>query len=349
MDKSLGSSTMSEESQGISCTNAERPLKLHDYIGLSDVSSHSNPPMPMPYQGNANLGEAELRLGLSLSASEWALGDNSGPEANFETEYPRALQNQAHEMDDGIKCEYGLVMATGSKRGFNQAFGNMGEKQVSKGLLKLQMCGPSHPSGIAEQQSSSKPPQHSSLADEQSVVADASSTSPKSPVVGWPPIRSYRKNTLAAQPMSLEDGDEDEQWEGVVEAPASFVQSQSNSNSLFVKVNMEGVPIGRKIDLNTHNGYKSLALALEDMFHRPPNFQENGIFGQSKHSWLVGDFSDYFLTYEDKEGDWMLVGDVPWIMFVNTVKRLRIVKNSEGNGLGPKCSEKMNCRKTKAA
>ena len=102
-----------------------------------------------------------------------------GPETNFENLHARALQNQAQVMDDGIKCEYGLVMATRSKRGFNQAFGKMGEKQASKGLLKLQMCGPSHLAGIAEQQSSSKPPQHSSLVDEQSGVADASLTSPK--------------------------------------------------------------------------------------------------------------------------------------------------------------------------
>jgi len=27
--------------------------------------------------------------------------------------------------------------------------------------------------------------------------------------------------------------------------------------------------------------------------------------------WLDGS-SDFVLTYEDKEGDWMLVGDVPW-------------------------------------
>jgi hypothetical protein len=71
--------------------------------------------------------------------------------------------------------------------------------------------------------------------------------------------------------MSLEDGEEEEQWEGVVEAPASFVHSQGNSNSLFVKVNMEGVPIGRKIDLNTHNDYTSLSSALENMFRGPPN------------------------------------------------------------------------------
>lgn len=27
---------------------------------------------------------------------------------------------------------------------------------------------------------------------------------------------------------------------------------------------------------------------------------------------LLGSLSDFILTYEDKEGDWMLVGDVPW-------------------------------------
>lgn len=27
---------------------------------------------------------------------------------------------------------------------------------------------------------------------------------------------------------------------------------------------------------------------------------------------LLDGTSDYVLTYEDKEGDWMLVGDVPW-------------------------------------
>jgi len=27
---------------------------------------------------------------------------------------------------------------------------------------------------------------------------------------------------------------------------------------------------------------------------------------------LLGGSSDYVLTYEDRDGDWMLVGDVPW-------------------------------------
>ena len=43
--------------------------------------------------------------------------------------------------------------------------------------------------------------------------------------------------------------------------------------------------------------------------------------------------SKYVPTYEDKDGDWMLVGDVPWEMFTSSCKRLRIMKGSEAKGL----------------
>ena len=35
----------------------------------------------------------------------------------------------------------------------------------------------------------------------------------------------------------------------------------------------------------------------------------NGYIGQSPHFLKSREFQ---LTYEDKDGDWMLVGDVPW-------------------------------------
>ncbi|XLU28292.1 hypothetical protein S245_064358, partial [Arachis hypogaea] len=35
--------------------------------------------------------------------------------------------------------------------------------------------------------------------------------------------------------------------------------------------------------------------------------------------------SDYVPTYEDKDGDWMLVGDVPSEMFVKSCKRKRLL------------------------
>ena len=36
------------------------------------------------------------------------------------------------------------------------------------------------------------------------------------------------------------------------------------------------------------------------------------ITDNAKASKLLDGFSEFALTYEDKDGDWMLVGDVPW-------------------------------------
>nr|GMC71196.1 auxin-responsive protein IAA17-like [Ipomoea batatas] len=56
----------------------------------------------------------------------------------------------------------------------------------------------------------------------------------------------------------------------------------------------------------------------------------------------TSDGTEYVPTYEDKDGDWMLVGDVPWKMFVESCKRLRLMKSSDVVGLAPttpsKCS-----------
>nr|AFK46390.1 unknown [Lotus japonicus] len=54
--------------------------------------------------------------------------------------------------------------------------------------------------------------------------------------------------------------------------------------------------------------------------------------------------SENVLTYEDKDGDWMLVGDVPWKMFIDTCRRLRIMKSSDAIGLAPRAVEKSKSR-----
>ncbi|KAL3618335.1 Iaa15p [Castilleja foliolosa] len=128
------------------------------------------------------------------------------------------------------------------------------------------------------------------------------STPPKSKgeVVGWPPVRSYRKKMM--------------------------------KNSKYVKVAVDGTPYLRKVDLETYNSYQQLMDALEDMFtclsicnvvnERKIMDNANGI--------------EYVPTYEDRDGDWMLVGDVPWEMFVESCKRLRLMKSSEAIGLATK-------------
>ncbi|KAG9142733.1 hypothetical protein Leryth_005490 [Lithospermum erythrorhizon] len=124
----------------------------------------------------------------------------------------------------------------------------------------------------------------------------------KAQVVGWPPIRSYHKNALQQK------------------------KAESDASSImFVKVSMDGVPYLRKIDLKGYKSYQELLNALENMF-------KCGTFGEySEREGYYG--SEFAPTYEDKDGDWMLVGDVPFDMFLNSCKRLRIIKGSEAKGL----------------
>ena len=70
-------------------------------------------------------------------------------------------------------------------------------------------------------------------------------------VVGWPPIRSYRKNTMATN--QLKSSKED-------------AEAKQGQGFLYVKVSMDGAPYLRKIDLKTYKNYKNLSTALEKMF-----------------------------------------------------------------------------------
>ncbi|GMY28060.1 auxin-responsive protein IAA31 isoform X3 [Fagus crenata] len=72
--------------------------------------------------------------------------------------------------------------------------------------------------------------------------------------------------------------------------------------SLFIKIYMEGIPIGRKLNLFAQQGYDGLIRTIARMFLTTILCPS----ADRVHS------DKYVLTYEDKEGDWMMVGDVPW-------------------------------------
>ncbi|XP_007035278.2 PREDICTED: auxin-responsive protein IAA13 isoform X1 [Theobroma cacao] len=186
-----------------------------------------------------------------------------------------------------------------------------------------------------------------------------SPTGVSSQVVGWPPIRAYRMNSLVNQakaPRAEDDGIGEKD-----KAKDSFKKKPYNGNKInsavnekghlgFVKVNMDGIPIGRKVDLNAHSCYESLAQALEDMFLRSaPTINSIGAEKEqvTKPSKLLDGSSEFVLTYEDKEGDWMLVGDVPWRMFLSSVRRLRIMRTSEANGLAPRFHDRNERQRSK--
>lgn len=123
-------------------------------------------------------------------------------------------------------------------------------------------------------------------------------------VVGWPPIKNLRKkhrqqhhgDRAAKNNQTSENG---------------FGCGFRQSNSMFVKVKMEGVTIARKIDLSLHDSFQTLTTTLISMF---------GLWHEDSNS--------YALTYQDKEGDWLIAQDVPWRAFISTVQRLQLLKRS---------------------
>ncbi|XP_020112835.1 auxin-responsive protein IAA10-like isoform X2 [Ananas comosus] len=172
---------------------------------------------------------------------------------------------------------------------------------------------------------------------------------PSQMVVGWPPIRAFRMNSLVN--LSNKDHTPGEANVGASkEANADFSvkdvhvpkrassSSSSSSSSPFVKVYMDGDPIGRKVDLSAHHSYESLALSLELMFRSPtlPLSASVVVINGATASKLLDGSSEFALTYEDREGDCMLVGDVPWEMFLDNVKRLRIMRTSDAGRLAPR-------------
>ena len=71
-------------------------------------------------------------------------------------------------------------------------------------------------------------------------------------VVGWPPVRNYRKNTLAAATASR--------------SKAPTEEAASGAGPMYVKVSMDGAPYLRKVDIKMYSSYEDLSMALEKMF-----------------------------------------------------------------------------------
>ncbi|KAL9681787.1 hypothetical protein QQ045_013575 [Rhodiola kirilowii] len=152
------------------------------------------------------------------------------------------------------------------------------------------------------------------------------------PVVGWPPIRSCRKNM--SHGISAKTSAETL----TVLAKQELATSKNPKNGLFVKINMDGVPIGRKIDLTAYSSYEKLSTAIDDLFRDLLAAQRHDAGEKTKTDkneaagrpiLSTNQREEYTLVYEDNEGDRILVGDVPWHMFVTTATRLRVMRTSD--------------------
>ncbi|KAK8716560.1 hypothetical protein V6N13_043866 [Hibiscus sabdariffa] len=341
-------------------------LKERNYLGLSDCSSVDSSAVsssPDNNKNNLNLKATELRLGLPGSQS---------PER--ETELCLLNSGKLDEKPlfpllpskDGICPSSQKNVVAGNKRGFSDTMDGFSEvkgyayaekswmfhdagsdsespQTVGHGkypgnsganvILSARSPGAQasvkkdEPANVLQKQ----PHATNGINLKQTDISNNKSSAPaaKAQVVGWPPVRSFRTKTLAT---SSKNNDE--------------VDGKPGPAALFVKVSMDGAPYLRKVDLTTYSTYGELSSALEKMFScftlgqcGSHGAAGKEILSQSKLKDLLHG-SEYVLTYKDKDGDWMLVGDVPWEMFVGTCKRLKIMKGSDAIGLAPRAMEK---------
>ncbi|WVZ95508.1 hypothetical protein U9M48_041262 [Paspalum notatum var. saurae] len=234
-----------------------------------------------------------------------------------------------------LKQEPGLDLRLGfsSSASNNGAGGGGGDPWLGVGV---------HPWSLAARQ------EKAALEHHQAAQQQRPPPPPAQPV-GWPPVGAFRKNHLlgGARGGAVEElerkakptvGPAGDGGERRAPAPAA---------TMFVKVNLEGCAVGRKVDLQAHPGYAALSRALQAMFHGflsadaqwriagreeddddelrrgqqqlPEARKKQGPHQQNKKA--------YILLYEDNEGDRMLVGDVPWELFMASVKRLYIAQD----------------------
>lgn len=319
-------------------------FKERNYMGLSDCSSVDSSTISSTSEANdgscLNLKATELRLGLPGSQSperDSSVCLKSSSKLDEKPLFP------LHPVKDGNYSLSQRAITSGNKRGFSDAMDGFSEGKflsssevnamLSPGAIPAKDITGSQATKMKE--TIQERPRTTNEGITNSVAGNNNSGAPatKAQVVGWPPVKSFRKNTLASTSKNAEE-----------------VDGKSGPGALFVKVSMDGAPYLRKVDLKTYSAYQELSSALEKMFScfTIGQYGSHGAGGremlsESKLKDLLHG-SEYVLTYEDKDGDWMLVGDVPWQMFIETCKRLRIMKSSDAIGLAPRAVEKNRTR-----
>lgn len=97
-------------------------------------------------------------------------------------------------------------------------------------------------------------------------------------------------------------------------------QMKQISTRSTTKVQMQGVAVGRAVDLSALDGYDQLIDELEQMF------DIKGLL-RPRDKWEI--------VFTDDEGDVMLVGDDPWMEFCNMAKRIFICSCQEVKKMTP--------------
>ncbi|XP_038987156.1 auxin response factor 18-like isoform X2 [Phoenix dactylifera] len=137
------------------------------------------------------------------------------------------------------------------------------------------------------------------------------------------------EDPLQATTATLEDSDRHsglskapkEPIQGLQVFPKEIQNNQNCSTRSRTKVHMQGIAVGRAVDLTYLEGYDDLILELEQMFE---------IEGELHHR------NKWEVVYTDDEGDMMLVGDDPWPEFCKMVKKISIYTSEEVKKMRPR-------------
>uniref|UniRef100_A0A7N0SWU0 Auxin response factor n=1 Tax=Kalanchoe fedtschenkoi TaxID=63787 RepID=A0A7N0SWU0_KALFE len=97
---------------------------------------------------------------------------------------------------------------------------------------------------------------------------------------------------------------------------------QSRQVRSCTKVHMQGMAVGRAVDLTRYDCYEDLLSKLEEMF------DIQGELSSTPKKWQV--------VYTDDEEDMMMVGDDPWHEFCAMVRKIFIYTMEEVKNLAPK-------------
>ncbi|KAL2547609.1 Auxin response factor 9 [Forsythia ovata] len=89
---------------------------------------------------------------------------------------------------------------------------------------------------------------------------------------------------------------------------------QNHSTRSRTKVQMQGVAVGRAVDLTALKGYYELISELEEMFEIKGELR-------NRHKWEI--------VFTDDEGDMMLMRDYPWLEFCDKVLRILICSSQD--------------------
>ncbi|XP_008783166.1 auxin response factor 9-like [Phoenix dactylifera] len=158
----------------------------------------------------------------------------------------------------------------------------------------------------------------STTISEKAITAPAFTIS--APPIEGPPSKAPASVDVSDQQSGLSKASR-EQKRGLDSSPKEIQSKHHGSTRSRTKVHMQGMAVGRAVDLMNLEGYSDLITELEQMFEIEGELRQ-------RNKWEI--------VFTDDEGDMMLVGDDPWPLFCKMVRKMFIYTSEEVRKMKPK-------------